>query len=109
MKHKVCSWSELERQGKVRFLVNERPLLVVAHEGQAYAISDKCPHKGMPLSPGQCQNGVIQCKEHGLQIDVKTGAVVMSLKAKFLVPNPDQQTVKTFKTLIADGDVYIEV
>ncbi len=93
----------------MRVLINERPILVVAHEGEAYAINDKCPHKGMPLSPGIYENGVIRCKEHGLQVDVKTGQVVPSPKAKFLVPNPDQQTIKTFKTLIADGDVFIEV
>ncbi|MFA5236063.1 MAG: Rieske 2Fe-2S domain-containing protein [Bacilli bacterium] len=109
MKHKVCSWSELVSQGKVRVLVNERPILVVAHTNQAYAISDKCPHKGMPLSPGKCEGGIIRCKEHGLQVDVTTGMVVPSPKAKFLVPNSDQQTVKIFKTSIANGDVYIEV
>jgi nitrite reductase/ring-hydroxylating ferredoxin subunit len=65
MKHKVCSWPELLSQGKMRVLINERPILVVAHEGMAYALNDKCPHKGMPLSPGQYENGIIQCKEHG--------------------------------------------
>jgi len=109
MKHKACSFADLETIGKMRVLINERPLLVVAFEGKAYAMNDKCPHKGAPLSPGKYESGIIQCKEHGLQIDARTGIVVNNLKSKFLVPNEESRSIKTYVTTIEDGSVFIEI
>ncbi len=109
MKHKVCLLSELEAKKKLRVLVNERPILLVWHEKHVYALNDKCPHKGAPLSPGTFSDGVIQCKEHGLRINVTTGQVVPSLKAKLLVPSKDAQSVRTFQAMVEGDHVYIEL
>ena len=109
MKHKVCSLSALKEKGKMRVLVNERPILIALVGEKVYAINDKCPHKGAPLSPGILEGGIIQCKEHGLKIDVTTGMVVPSTKAKILVPNSDAQSVRTFKASVEAGQVYIEI
>lgn len=109
MKHKVCSFSALKEKGKLRVIVNERAILVALVGENVYAINDKCPHKGAPLSPGIIDGGIIQCKEHGLKIDLTTGQVVPSAKAKILVPNIDAQSVRTFKAFTEAGQVYIEL
>jgi len=109
MKKMICPYAELRAKGKLRVIVNERPLLVVAFDGKAYAIADKCPHKGAPLSLGKYDDGVIQCKEHGLQVNVTTGQVVMGLKAKLLVPQKDSQSVRTYAATVEDGNVYVEI
>jgi len=109
MKHKVCSLAALKEKGKLRVLVNERPILVALVGENVYAINDKCPHKGAPLSPGVLEGGIIQCKEHGLKIDVTTGRVVPGVKAKILVPNIDAQSARTFKAFTEAGQVYIEI
>lgn len=109
MKHPVCSYADLLAKGKLRVLVNEKPVLVIPFEGKVYALADKCPHKGAPLSPGKLDGAIIQCKEHGLQLDIRTGTVIDNLKAKFLVPDKDARSIKTFKTSIEGDQVFVEL
>jgi nitrite reductase/ring-hydroxylating ferredoxin subunit/uncharacterized membrane protein len=40
------------------------------------AFSDRCTHRGGPLSDGALMCGTVQCPWHGSQFDVKTGDVV---------------------------------
>lgn len=37
--------------------------------GVAHVIEDRCPHKGVKLSPGACVNGGIECPYHGWIFD----------------------------------------
>jgi phenylpropionate dioxygenase-like ring-hydroxylating dioxygenase large terminal subunit len=49
--------------------------LVVGRDrrGQAFALRDACPHRGMPLSHGRLDGERIQCAFHGWKFDVHTG------------------------------------
>jgi nitrite reductase/ring-hydroxylating ferredoxin subunit len=50
--------------------------IVVARTESGYAaFSDRCTHKGGPLSDGVLICGTVQCPWHGSQFDVHTGAV----------------------------------
>lgn len=109
MKHKVCTWADLDAKGKIGVTVNERTIMVAAFEGKAYAIQDKCPHMGAPLSVGKYKDGIIQCKAHGLKIDVSTGKVVDNMMSKILTPKQEQKSVRTFTTTVEEGDVFIEL
>jgi nitrite reductase/ring-hydroxylating ferredoxin subunit len=43
-------------------------------DGEFYATSNFCPHKGAPLSEGTLSGHVIECALHGWQFDVRSGA-----------------------------------
>jgi nitrite reductase/ring-hydroxylating ferredoxin subunit len=53
------------------------PILWAKVEGQVYALSDRCPHRGFPLHhKGKLDGYTITCAYHGGQFDIRTGACV---------------------------------
>ena len=56
--------------------VDEERVVVARTEDGVKAFSDRCTHKGGPLSDGALMCGTVQCPWHGSQFDVKTGDVV---------------------------------
>jgi len=109
MKHYVCSQADLLEKKKIRVLINDRAILLVVHDGRPYAILDKCPHKGAPLSPGKYEDGIIQCKEHGLMIDITKAKVVPSAKANMLVPDISAHDLKKYVAVIENDKVFIVI
>ncbi|MFA5007047.1 MAG: Rieske 2Fe-2S domain-containing protein [Candidatus Izemoplasmatales bacterium] len=109
MRYQVCSWNALLERKKVRFQAGTRFVLVAVADGRPCAIADKCPHMGFPLSGGRYEDGVIRCKEHGLEIDVRTGLVANGVKADFLKLGPLDRSVRTYPAVVEDGNVFIEV
>jgi len=63
-----------------------------------YAIDNTCPHRGGPLGEGELDGKVVTCPLHGWQFDVTTGKNVM-------LP----QNVKTYKTKVENGNIFVEV
>jgi nitrite reductase (NADH) small subunit len=42
-------------------------------DGQVFALRDRCPHKGGPLSPGIVHGQAVTCPLHGWSISLRTG------------------------------------
>ena len=55
--------------------VDEERIVVARTEQGLTAFSDRCTHKGGPLSDGTLICGTVQCPWHGSQFDVQTGRV----------------------------------
>jgi 3-phenylpropionate/trans-cinnamate dioxygenase ferredoxin component len=108
MRTLVCAWSALQERGKTKTMVSGKPVFVALADGTAYAIADKCPHMGFLLSPGKYADGLITCKEHGIEIDVKTGEVRNVQKADFLKMSEYDRSIKTYKVVVENGNIYIE-
>jgi nitrite reductase (NADH) small subunit len=45
-------------------------------DDQVFAIADRCPHKGGPLSQGIVYGHVVTCPLHSWKIDLSTGEAV---------------------------------
>ena len=72
------------RAGKLhpRLVAGERLVLFRDAEGKPAALLDRCPHRGVALSLGRLEGGIVECPFHGWKFD-GTGA-------NCLVPwNPD--------------------
>jgi phenylpropionate dioxygenase-like ring-hydroxylating dioxygenase large terminal subunit len=55
-------------------------IMFVREGGKAYALRDRCPHRGIPLSLGKREfPGTFTCRYHGWTFDVKTGTLVAAL------------------------------
>jgi phenylpropionate dioxygenase-like ring-hydroxylating dioxygenase large terminal subunit len=60
-------------------LVGEK-IALVRDNGKVYAINDRCPHRGVPLSAGRREcAGTISCIYHGWTYDLATGDLVAAL------------------------------
>ena len=51
-------------------------IAVFWHEGQAYAVDNRCPHMGFPLARGTCKDGVLTCHWHYARFDLQSGGDV---------------------------------
>jgi nitrite reductase/ring-hydroxylating ferredoxin subunit len=68
--------------------------------GEFYVTDDHCTHGPGSLSEGFLDGDVIECNFHQGQFNVRTGEVVAP---PCIVP------IKTYKTVVENGHVYIEV
>ncbi|MBO0875204.1 MAG: aromatic ring-hydroxylating dioxygenase subunit alpha [Pseudonocardia sp.] len=69
----VCYSSQLTGKPKGITLLGER-IVLIRDRGTAYALKDRCPHRGVPLHEGNQQfPGTISCPYHGWTFDLETG------------------------------------
>ncbi|WP_281690347.1 aromatic ring-hydroxylating dioxygenase subunit alpha [Pseudonocardia thermophila] len=75
----VCYSSQLTGKPKQVTLLGEK-ILLLRDRGVPYALKDRCPHRGVPLSHGSQQfPGTISCPYHGWTFDLKSGDLVAAL------------------------------
>ncbi|MBI4755078.1 MAG: nitrite reductase small subunit NirD [Betaproteobacteria bacterium] len=64
---------------------------------EVYALADKCPHRGGPLSQGMVYGQRVQCCMHGLNLDLASGKAVA----------PDQGCATSYPVKVEGGRVWI--
>lgn len=70
---KVCRLSDLKAGKGHEVWINGRPLALFLHEGNVYALDDRCPHREGQLSQGEVKDGDAVCPLHGWNFDLATG------------------------------------
>src|SRR5579872_1852957 len=93
----VASLSELQAKRVIVVPGDDRPIAVFWHEGQAFAVDNRCPHLGFPLHQGSVRDGLLTCHWHEARFDLCTGCT-FDLWA---------DDVPAFDTAIHDGTVYV--
>jgi 3-phenylpropionate/trans-cinnamate dioxygenase ferredoxin subunit len=80
--------------------IDGRPVVLVRHAGEFFAVQNNCTHKDYPLSEAgfDPRDGVLVCAWHGGCFNVRTGAAVVL---------PATEPVETFPTRVAEGWVEI--
>ena len=68
-----------------------------ASGGRIFALWDKCPHKGGPLSQGIVHGDSVTCPLHNWVIGLETGEV----------KGPDQGCARKVATRLEDNVIYI--
>jgi len=68
-------------------------------EDEVFALRDKCPHKGGPLSQGIVFGRKVACPLHGWNIKLDDGCAV----------EPDEGCTNSFPVRVEDGQVYLQV
>jgi len=67
-------------------------------DDQVFALSNKCPHKGGPLSQGIVHGKRVTCPLHNWVIELETGVAVA----------PDVGCAHRFEVRVAHGAVFLE-
>ena len=66
-------------------------------DNQVYAIENRCPHKGGPLSEGIVHGGSVTCPLHNWVFDLATGEA----------QGADEGQVRTFAVNVVDGRIFM--
>jgi phenylpropionate dioxygenase-like ring-hydroxylating dioxygenase large terminal subunit len=68
---------EIYGQNLTTAMLLEVPLVIGrTSAGQAFAMQDACPHRGIPLSYGHFDGKILQCSYHGWEFDACSGQCV---------------------------------
>jgi len=68
------------------------------HEGEVYAVDNRCPHMGFPLSKGTVEDGLLTCHWHHARFELAEGDTLDIFA----------DDVQTFPVEVRDGDVYVD-
>ena len=96
---KICRLDDIPKLGARRYIRGDGETIAVfrtASDG-VFALADRCPHKGGPLSQGIVFGESVACPLHKWCIDLKSGSACA----------PDEGTVKRFPVRVVDGDVEL--
>ncbi|MEM2622623.1 MAG: Rieske (2Fe-2S) protein [Candidatus Nezhaarchaeales archaeon] len=101
---RLCSIDEVKVGEKRRFKLKDLgvEVLLVRLEDGFYAMENRCPHAGCPLSfYGEVREGnKLQCNCHGAVFDLRDGRVI---------EGPAQSPLRTYKVTIFNNEVFVEI
>ena len=95
---KVCTLEEIPRLGS-RVVKTVKGDVAVFRNGsdEVFALRDKCPHKGGPLSQGIVLGRKVTCPLHGLTVQLDSGEAV----------EPDSGCTHRYRARVGKGEVYL--
>jgi nitrite reductase (NADH) small subunit len=68
-------------------------------ENQVFALLDRCPHRGGPLSQGIVHGNKVACPLHGWNVKLEDGYAVA----------PDEGCAPNFPARVEDGEVLVQL
>jgi nitrite reductase/ring-hydroxylating ferredoxin subunit len=69
----VASLAALSSAGCLVTQAAGHTIAVFLHEGQVFAVDNRCPHMGFPLDRGTCGDGILTCHWHHARFDLASG------------------------------------
>jgi nitrite reductase/ring-hydroxylating ferredoxin subunit len=94
----VTTLDTLTKSGREVVSVGGHAVALFHHDGEVYAVDNRCPHMGFPLSKGTVDDGLLTCHWHHARFELACGDT-------FDVWADD---VQTFPVDVRDGDVYVD-
>jgi nitrite reductase/ring-hydroxylating ferredoxin subunit len=95
---RVTTLDALAESGREVASVGGHTVALFHHEGEVYAVDNRCPHMGFPLSKGTVEDGLLTCHWHHARFELGCGDT-------FDVWADD---VQTFPVDVRDGAVYVD-
>jgi len=72
----VTSLAEIPEQGVLDLKLEGHKLLLSRQGDTVHCFRNACSHLGVPITGGECENGVLTCPYHGFQFELATGHCV---------------------------------
>ena len=95
----LCAASDVAPGTALKVEIEDLALAVFNLDGEFFVTDDMCTHGPGSLSEGYIDGDVIECNFHNGQFDIKTGEVVSP---------PCMIPIKTYRTTVENGRVFIE-
>lgn len=97
---KVCALDEIPRLGARVVQHGGIDIAVFRNaEDEVFAVEDRCPHKGGPLSQGIVHGRKVTCPLHGWNIELESGCAVA----------PDEGCAREFPIKIEGSRVWLDL
>lgn len=95
----IAALEDIPRQG-ARVVKTDAGCVAVFRtaDDQVFALDDRCPHKGGPLSEGIVHGSHVTCPLHSWVFDLATG----------IAQGADEGMVRTYPARTADGRVFVD-
>jgi nitrite reductase [NAD(P)H] small subunit len=95
---RIGSINDIPRRG-ARCVASPRGRIAVFRTGddQIFALLDRCPHKGGPLSQGIVHGPSVTCPLHNWVISLETGKAL----------GADEGAVRTIPIKVENGEIFI--
>jgi nitrite reductase/ring-hydroxylating ferredoxin subunit len=94
---RVGPLGELRQRGCAVVTGKGHTFAVFYHDGQVYAVDNRCPHMGFPLDRGTVKDGILTCHWHHARFDLASGGTF----------DPFADDVRAFPISIVDGEVWV--
>src|SRR5687767_194066 len=96
----LCSTADVAIGAALKVETEDLELAVFNIDGEFYVIDDHCTHGPGSLSEGYIDGDVVECNFHNGAFNIRTGEVVEP---------PCTIPVRTYKTEVSDGKVFVVV
>jgi phenylpropionate dioxygenase-like ring-hydroxylating dioxygenase large terminal subunit len=105
------TWSKHVKEGKPTpiTLCGER-MMLIREQGRVFALHDRCPHRGVPLSHPLCSQefqGTWTCGYHGWTFSLEDGVLVAAITDGPESPIVGKVAVKTYPVVEKLGLVFV--
>jgi nitrite reductase/ring-hydroxylating ferredoxin subunit len=78
---------------------DDRPVLLLRHNGGFYAVDNRCPHMGFPLERGTVKDCILTCHWHHAQFDLASGGTF----------NPFADDVRAYPVDVRGDTIWIDI
>jgi len=95
---RVTALDDLRESGRMVVSPADHAVALFYHEGEVYAVDNRCPHMGFPLSKGTVEDGLLTCHWHHARFELAEGDTLDIFA----------DDVQTFPVDVRDGDVYVD-
>jgi nitrite reductase (NADH) small subunit len=98
---RICAIEEIPPLGARVVRQAEGPNIAVFRTAtdRFFALTDRCPHRGGPLSQGIVYGERVACPLHNTNVELGSGCAVA----------PDKGEVRTYAVKVENGTVYIDL
>jgi nitrite reductase (NADH) small subunit len=98
---RICLLKDIPRPGAHVVRRDNAPNVAVFRTAsdRLFALLDRCPHRGAPLSQGLVSGERVACPLHQTSIELESGNAIA----------PDKGCVQTFAVKVEKGIVYVEL
>lgn len=95
--HEVGTLAELEGEQRLRVLAGAHDVAVFRLEGDIYAVGNRCPHAGGPLSEGYLAGDHVVCPLHAWRFSLRTG----------YCPDVPRASIPTYEVRVEGERVFV--
>ncbi len=95
---RAAALEEIEAAGLKAVQLEGKVVLLVAHEGEVFAVDNRCPHMGFPLERGTVKDGVLTCHWHHARFELCSGGTF----------DPFADDVHSFPVKLENGVIWVD-